>query len=89
MRMRELDFPAKLWAVPAERMKTEDDAEGTSFEVPLSGPAVEMALAHKVGDEVEQAYRRGTALKKRRQLMEARARYVEGTSNVVAITRSA
>ena len=40
MRMRELDFPAKLWAVPAERMKTEDDAEGTSFEVPLSGPAV-------------------------------------------------
>jgi integrase len=30
----------------------------------------EMALAHKVGDEVEQAYRRGNALKKRRQLME-------------------
>ena len=49
----------------------------------------EMALAHKVGDEVEQAYRRGTALKKRRQLMEAWARYVEGASNVVTITRSA
>jgi hypothetical protein len=48
-----------------------------------------MALAHKVGDEVEQAYRRGTALKKRRQLMEAWARYVEGASNVVTITRSA
>jgi integrase len=43
----------------------------------------EMALAHKVGDEVEQAYRRGTALKKRRQLMEAWGRYVEGASNVV------
>jgi integrase len=159
MRVREVDLSAKLWTIPAERMKTEDDAEGTSFEVPLSGPALailkvvipkdaksdayvfagqwskdhtkplgqnavlhalkavypamtthgcrssfrdwagdetrferdiaEMALAHKVGDEVEQAYRRGTALKKRRQLMEAWARYAEGTSNVVAITRSA
>jgi hypothetical protein len=49
----------------------------------------EMALAHKVGDEVEQAYRRGTALKKRRQLMDAWGRYVEGTANVVTITRSA
>jgi integrase len=49
----------------------------------------EMALAHKVGDEVEQAYRRGTALKKRRQLMEVWARYVQGASNVVTITRSA
>ncbi|WP_035661428.1 site-specific integrase [Bradyrhizobium sp. Ec3.3] len=45
----------------------------------------EMALAHKVGDEVEQAYRRGTALKKRRELMEAWGRYVEGESNVVAL----
>jgi len=49
----------------------------------------EMALAHKVGDETEQAYRRGTALKKRRQLMEAWARYIEGAFNVVTITRSA
>jgi integrase len=49
----------------------------------------EMALAHKVGDEVEQAYRRGTALKKRRKLMEAWARYVERASNVVKIARSA
>lgn len=45
----------------------------------------EMALAHKVGDEVEQAYRRGTALKKRRELMELWGRYVEGESNVVAL----
>ena len=43
----------------------------------------EMALAHKVGDEVEQAYRRGSALKKRRQLMDAWAHYVGGVSNVV------
>jgi integrase len=39
----------------------------TNFEREIA----EMALAHKVGDEVEQAYRRGTALKKRRLLMDA------------------
>jgi integrase len=159
MRAGEVDFSERLWTIPAERMKTEDDPEGTAFEVPLSAPAIailkavvrkdtepdayvfagqwstartkplgqnavlhalkavypsmtthgcrssfrdwagdetqferdiaEMALAHKVGDEVEQAYRRGTALKKRRLLMEAWARYVEGDSNVVAINRSA
>jgi integrase len=45
----------------------------------------EMALAHAVGDEVEQAYRRATALEKRRQLMESWASYVEGESNVLRI----
>lgn len=152
MRVREVDYAEKLWTIPAERMKTEDDPEGTDFEVPLCDRAIailkatipngaapdayvfagqwskdhskplgqnavlhalkaaypamtthgcrssfrdwagdethfprdiaEMALAHKVGDEVEQAYRRGTALKKRRQLMDAWARYVEGASPV-------
>lgn len=43
----------------------------------------EMALAHKVGDEVELAYRRGTALKKRRELMEMWGRYIEGEANVI------
>jgi integrase len=158
MRVREVNFAERLWTIPAERMKTEDDSEGTNFEVPLSDRAIailkavvpkdagsnafvfagqwsrdhtkplgqnavlhalkaiypamtthgcrssfrdwagdethferdiaEMALAHKVGDEVEQAYRRGTALKKRRKLMDAWARYVEGAINVVAIARS-
>jgi integrase len=36
----------------------------------------ELALAHKIGDEVEQAYRRGSALTKRRKLMEAWASFV-------------
>jgi integrase len=159
MRVGEVDFAERLWVIPAERMKTEDDPDGTDFEVPLSDAAIailkavipkgakpdayvfagqwskdhakplgqnavlhalkaiypemtthgcrssfrdwagdetkferdiaEMALAHKVGDEVEQAYRRGTALKKRRQLMEAWARYVQGASNVVRMARSA
>jgi len=158
MRAGEVDFVELLWTIPAERMKTEDDPEGTDFEVPLSDPAIailkavipkgaepdayvfagqwsedhakplgqnavlhalkaiypamtthgcrssfrdwagdetqferdiaEMALAHKVGDEVEQAYRRGTALKKRRQLMEAWARYVERASDLGIIPRS-
>jgi integrase len=51
---------------------------------------VEMALGHKVGNEVELAYRRGSALEKRRKLMDAWARYcatppVESAGNVVAI----
>ena len=38
----------------------------------------EAALAHRPGDEVEQAYRRGDALEKRRKLMEAWERYLAG-----------
>lgn len=38
---------------------------------------VEMALAHTVGDKVEAAYRRGDLFQKRRDLMEAWARYCE------------
>lgn len=38
------------------------EGDGTRFEREIP----EMALAHKVGDETEQAYRRGNALKKRR-----------------------
>ena len=47
----------------------------------------EHALAHKVGDETERAYRRSDALKKRRELMELWARYLNGNrgANVIAI----
>ena len=38
----------------------------------------EAALAHKVGNVVEQAYRRGSALEKRRRLMETWARFCTG-----------
>ena len=49
----------------------------------------EAALAHVVGSAVEQAYRRGDALEKRRALMTAWADYVEPRkgSNVVALAR--
>ncbi|MGV7217745.1 tyrosine-type recombinase/integrase [Bradyrhizobium sp. UFLA05-112] len=157
MRVREVDFAERLWTIPADRMKTEDDPEGKDFEVPLCDRAIailkavipkdaapdayvfagqwskdytkplgmnavlhalkavypamtthgcrssfrdwagdetrfereiaEMALAHKVGDQTEQAYRRGNALKKRRQLMDAWGRYVANGSNVIRLPR--
>jgi len=48
----------------------------------------EAALAHKVGNDVEQAYRRSDALDKRRRLMEAWAGYCCGSvsNNVVRLS---
>jgi integrase len=46
-------------------------AERTNFPAEV----VEMALAHAVSDQVEAAYRRGDLFQKRRQLMDAWARY--------------
>jgi integrase len=138
MTWREVDLEAKIWTVPAERMKmgrehvvpltepalvvlramavcgTEPDAPvfPNSKGKHLSGMACEMllrrmgcddftvhgfrssfrdwagdktnfprevaeaALAHVVGNAVEQAYRRGTAVAKRRELMEAWSAFV-------------
>jgi integrase len=52
-------------------------AESTGFPAEV----VEMALAHTIGDKVEAAYRRGDLFHKRRQLMDAWARYCAGSSN--------
>ncbi len=150
-RWDEIDLEAKLWTVPAIRMKA-----GREHRIPLSGRALEMierlsaartgeyvfpghragrplsnmamemvlrrmgvkgvtvhgfrsafrdwagnethfarevaeaALAHVVGDKAEQAYRRGDALEKRRELMMAWARYVEpeADANVVTFRKS-
>lgn len=132
----EIDFAAKLWTVPKERMKSKerdhrvpltDEAMAMLEELketatsewvfpgqrpgrPISQTALdkaaksiggkitvhgfrstfrdwveeetafpdklaEAALAHKVGDETELAYKRGDVLKKRRKLMEAWERY--------------
>ncbi len=50
----------------------------------------EQALAHVIGDKAEQAYRRGDALERRRELMSAWSRYVvEDRSNIVALAASA
>lgn len=46
--------------------------ECTSF----AREVAEAALSHTIGDEAEQAYRRGDALEKRRKLMDAWARFI-------------
>jgi integrase len=50
----------------------------------------EAALAHLVGDETERAYRRGDALARRRELMDAWARYCarEAAASVVDLAES-
>jgi integrase len=50
-------------------------AERTNFPHDVA----EMALAHTVGDKVEAAYRRGDLFQKRRQIVEAWARFCETT----------
>jgi integrase len=126
---QEIDFEARLWTIPGERMKA-----GREHRVPLSEPALsilrplyevrtgdkafplshaamlmllrrmgrgeltvhgfrstfsdwcaeqtntpsevrEMALAHAVSDRVEAAYRRGDMFEKRRELMDAWAKF--------------
>jgi hypothetical protein len=47
----------------------------------LPREVIETALAHVIGDKVEQAYRRGDALEKRRVLMDAWASFCEPTVN--------
>ena len=47
---------------------------------------IELALAHGNEDEVERAYRRGDALKKRRDLMEAWSSFLSGSvGKVIAL----
>jgi integrase len=48
---------------------------------PFPREVAEAALAHLVGDATERAYRRGDAIAKRRELMEAWASYVAGEQN--------
>ncbi|HAO2891839.1 TPA: integrase, partial [Escherichia coli] len=49
----------------------------------------EAALAHKIGDAVEQAYRRSDALIKRKKLMKAWAEYLTKVQNTKVISFSA
>jgi integrase len=49
----------------------------------------EQALAHVIGDKAEQAYRRSDALERRRQLMDAWARYCEHGAQVLPFTPTA
>jgi hypothetical protein len=48
-----------------------------------------MCLAHQVGTEVARAYLQGDALDKRRELMDAWAKFCEGRSNRFAADQGA
>ena len=84
-RWDEIDLDAKVWTIPGERMKAgreRDDitvhgfrstfrdwcseAEGNNF----SREVCEHALAHRLPDKVEAAYRRGDLFDKRMALMQ-------------------
>jgi integrase len=56
-------------------------------ETNFSREIAEQSLAHRIGDEAELAYKRGDFLEKRRDLMEAWARYnnFKGSDNVIAL----
>lgn len=72
------DSVSKRRAVPHGLRSTFRDwaAETTDFD----GAMVELALAHKVANNVEAAYRRGDMLEKRRNLMDAWASHLKGKS---------
>lgn len=59
------------------------DWAGDETEFPRD--VAEQALAHKVGDAVERAYRRRDAIEKRRQLMQAWANYCCGSQTSVFV----
>ena len=58
---------------------------------PTAAELSEAALSHQTGDKVERAYRRGDVLERRRELMQAWARYIEPReeSNIVTLQRPA
>lgn len=72
-----VDRVSKRPAVPHGLRSTFRDwvAERTHF----PGDMAEVALAHKVGNAVEAAYRRGDMVEKRRRMMEAWAGYLRDT----------
>jgi integrase len=64
------------------------DFAGDETEFPRE--LAEAALAHAVGDQTERAYRRGSALERRRALMQAWSAFIDGSSssNVIPLRRA-
>ena len=73
-----LDRRSNRPAVPHGLRSTFRDwaAERTTYPREMA----EIALAHKVGSEVERAYRRGDMIEKRRQMMAAWGRFLKGVT---------
>jgi integrase len=78
--LREAGVPREKGTVHGMRSAFRDwISEETSF----PGDVAEAALAHVIRNKVEAAYRRGSLLAKRREMMNAWAAYCEGATNVV------
>lgn len=75
----EIDLAAKIWTVPASRMKTGKEVtvhglrstfrDWAAEETDYPREVAEMALAHAISDKVEAAYRRGDLCDKRREMI--------------------
>lgn len=76
MTLRRMEF-GKLTAHGFRSTFRDWAAEMTSYPREVA----EMALAHSVGDKVEEAYRRGDLFSKRRQIMEDWAQYCQSRSS--------
>jgi integrase len=63
---------------------------GSAMKPSFSRDIAEQALAHRIGDATERAYRRGDALEKRRKLMTAWAKHCESVpvDNVISLVRT-
>ena len=85
--LRRLEVPA----VPHGFRSTFRDWAGERTNYPRE--VVEMALAHAIGNQVEQAYARGDLFEKRRHLMNDWARYcgsiAEVSATVIVLTKHA
>lgn len=85
-----LDRVSKRPAVPHGLRSTFRD--WVSERTNLPGDMAEVALAHKISNSVEAAYRRGDMLEKRRNMMEAWADFLEGKqakNNVISLAEGA
>jgi integrase len=85
--LERLDIEATVHGFRSTFRDWAGDLMGTRF----PRDVVELALAHVVGNATERAYRRGTALEQRRELMNAWAAYCERppqADNVVTMRRN-
>lgn len=65
-------------AMAGDMTERHRELNGAQQSVERFGPDLPWVQAHAIGNAVEQAYRRGDALEKRRKLKEAWASYCEG-----------
>ena len=89
-----MNSPVVIWidpadgrpAVPHGFRSTFRDWAGDLTSYPRD--LAEQALGHAVGDEVERAYRRSSALERRRAMMDDWARYCDGGAQVIALAEA-